>query len=478
MKNRIGSETRRLAGLSLAVFMLTGVPFQLYSQSEQLVAGKIWVSVSENLSLFHILVLLTPSRFERTDLFPHPLAAAARESFKEFRSHPAVAMTDKFFRESWYFLFDYAAYLYTDFPEARLLDGVILPDEFAANEPLKKTMEEYLDLVRDFYAASKFAEFWEQQKAALEALVATTRGGLAQDVESPSNPKVKYPRADLPRLMEEFYGTRGAARYDFVPCPFMQFSATHAEVGFADGSPRFYYLQGGDIGRNWFYQYYFAFHEFGHSFVGPLSAKYANQINALSHLFAPMRADLAKIGYGAWPTAFEEHVVRAGVLHLLRKAFGEEEMRAIWKVEEPPSFRLLDRFYAYLQDYDAQRDRHRSLEAFFPELLERLGRLEIESYRRPDRMGFYSEYKDNRLFIKDLVPDSAFAKAGVQKGDTLVSIQGDKVTSAEDFNRVKEARWNSVKEGDSVEVVLLRESREIKLKIPVPFVTDFRYIEK
>ena len=478
MHHRIKKGSRWLAGLSLAILVLTGVRLQLYAQFEQRVDGRTWVSVSKNLSLFHILVLLTPSRFDRADLFGHPLAAVAREYFKEFRTHPAVAVTDKLFNQNWYFLFDYAAYFHTDFPEARLLSGVVLPDEFATNEPLKKTLEEYLSLVRDFYAASNFPEFWEKQKSALEAVAAAIRSGLSRDAESPSRPKVKYPRADIPKLMEDFYGSGGATRYDIVPCPFMQNSATHAEVQFADGSSRFYYLQGGDIGGNPFYTTYFAFHEFGHSFVGPLSTKFATQIAALSHLFTPLKADLAKIGYGTWPTAFEDHLVRAGVLHLMRKAFGEEEMRTIWKVEEPPSFRLLGHFYAYLLDYDAQRDRYGSLEAFFPEFLKRLGRLDVESYRRPDRMGFVMDAKDDKIYIKDLVPDSAFAKAGVQKGDLLVSIQGDQVTSGEDFNRIKEARWNSVQEGDSVEIVVLRDGREVKLRIPVPFVADFRYVEK
>lgn len=464
-----------LLGVMLAVLLImsTGTWAQFEPQH---VSEKTWAAFPKNLALFHILVILTPSRWEKPELFNNPLVQTTREYFKDFRDHPAVGMTDQIFKSSWYFLLNYVALFYSDLPEAEPLQGLRLPDEIQKDENLKKTISAYLEAARAFCSASKFQEFWESRRSEFTALVQELAEGFNKYIDSPFDPKAKILPVDIPALMEKFYGSR-ADRYYFVPCPFMQNSATHVEIRTDAGENNFYFLQGGDFYKNRFYTVYYAFHEFGHSFIEPISAKYAGTIAQLSHLFPPMRENMRKLGYGDWDRAFNEHLIRAGELHLTGKAFGDAVMARMKEMEVGPYFKLIDHFYACLKEYDNKRDKYVDLESFFPEILEKLSLLRAQEFRRPDRMGFIAQFQDDALSVKDIVPNSVSAQAGLQKGDLLISIQGDLIASLEGLNDAREKWWVSAKEGDSVELVIRREGKEMKLRLPVPFIPDVRYVE-
>jgi S1-C subfamily serine protease len=137
----------------------------------------------------------------------------------------------------------------------------------------------------------------------------------------------------------------------------------------------------------------------------------------------------------------------------------------------------LSRFCDYFKEYERNRRRFKDIEAFYPEILSRLSRLRVEEFRRPGIMGFYPEYREDKLFIKDLVPDSALQRAGAQKDDILLAIGKGRIDSEESFNRAKEKWWNNAREGDSVEIIVLRQEKEIRISVPVPYVTDYRYVE-
>ena len=171
-------------------------------------------------------------------------------------------------------------------------------------------------------------------------------------------------------------------------------------------------------------------------------------------------------------------MVTAGQLLLTLKAFGEEKAEKMMERESKQGFKLLSRFYDYFEDYERNRGRFKNIEVFCPEILNRLSRLKVEEFRRPGILGFYPEYREDKLLIKDLVSDSVLHRAGAQKEDILFAMGKDRINSEESFNKAKEKWWNNAKEGEAVEIVILRQGKEVRMSVPVPFVTDYRYIER
>ncbi|MDH4272699.1 MAG: DUF4932 domain-containing protein [Candidatus Aminicenantes bacterium] len=443
---------------------------------ERQVGPKAYIAYPKNLALVHILVLLTPSRWERPDLFNNPLVQTARDYFKDVRDHPAVALTDRIFNESWYSLLNALAIMHSDWPDAKLVSGLVLPDEIQKYPDLGKTISAYVEAVRGFYADSKFQAFWDSHQNEFSSLTQELAGGFQKTMASPLDPQARIPPVDIPDVMEKFYG-ESAARYTLIPCPFMQNSATHFEVRRESGESDFYYFMGGDFFRNPFYTTYFAFHEFGHSFVEPVAARYRESIAWLSPLFSPLEESMRRLGYGSWDLTFNEHLIRAGGLLLTRKAFGEAVMLRMKDAEGNPEFKMIDHFVDSLKEYERRRDQYPNLESFFPEILKKLGRLKIGYFRRPDRMGFVAQWQDEAVTIRDVVPNSVPALAGLQKGDALLSIQSDPITSLDALNEARQKWWVGAKEGDSVELVVRRADGEHRLRLTVPFIADFRYVE-
>jgi hypothetical protein len=465
----------------LILALITTVFFPILSppapspDPERLVGDKLKVVIPKNLSLFHIIVLLTPSAEKMKDRFPHPLAQKAREYFAPYRSHPAVQLADKIFESSWYFPFNYLTFFFTDVPEAKLRQDIDLPAE-AQNPEFKALAFDFIEKAKDFYAAARFEEFWQSLKGDFEKILDEAAEQLQGDIPAPFDPHVRYPKIDFPSILDSFFGW-GAERYYFVPCIFMPFTATHAEVQAKTGGPSYFYLQGGGLLPKTIYTYNFAIHEFSHCFLGPISEKYAKEIDDLKDLYLPLKATFPSKGYRTWSRAFDEHLNEAIQLWLIRKAFGDEAMNYFKTHELDKDFKLIDYFFAAVRDYDQHRDIYKDMEAYYPEMLRQLSRLKVEPYRRPDRMGFDMGAQEGCVLIKAVVPGMAFDKAGIRGGDIVVSVGPDAVHSVDTFNAAKAKRWNTVKEGESCNVTILRAGKRIELKVAVPFIDDFRYAE-
>lgn len=328
---------------------------------EAKVGEKLWISCPKNLAVFHILVILSPSGERMKGRLQHPLAQQAREYFQGFRDHPAVQTTDSLFKMMWYFVFNAVAFYYSELPEARLIGKI--PAEYKEWRSMEKMMASYLASVRDFYRISGFEGFWKSHQKDIQSLINQVRDNL--------------PPFDIPQLLEDFYG-RKIDRFFIVPSPFMARSATHVEVQDDEGRWRFYHIDGGLGFSDSFSSAYYAFHEFSHCFIEPISIKYREEINKLAYLYEPLKKDLQSMGYKNWDRAFAEHMVTAAQIHLTRKAFGEDTAQEMLKKERKKGFKLIQHFYNYLKEYDENREEYKDLEFFYPKILSYLCRLNAE----------------------------------------------------------------------------------------------------
>jgi hypothetical protein len=414
----------------------------------------------KNVALLHVLVSLTPTGLERAEYINHPLAAEAREHFAPFADHPAVAFTEQLFRRMSYHPMNYLALLHSDFPEAREIRR--LPDYLPADEDSRAMLTRYVGLVRDFYEASGFEAFWNAHESRVAAVLDTARA----NIHAP----------ELPRMMEDFYG-REAGRFIFVTSPFMQESGFHAEL-FEDGRLDFYYFSGARTYANELYFNYIAFHEFSHSFIQPVSTKYSDRISALSHLYQPLEDRFRRMGYPTWEHAFEEHMVTAGQLHLTRSVFGDQQAMEMLEREKMRGFQLIERLYGLFAQYSESRDEYEDLEEFYPVILHDLAAVRVEEYREPDVMGFYARIDETGVAVDRVVEGSAFDQAGIEAGDLLVSIGGEPIGTEENFRAAKGRWWSAAREGDAIDVTVVRSDTSLTFSIAVPFATRYRYVER
>lgn len=459
-------------GLFFCLILSSAGPAMEYVR---LVGGKLWVSIPKNLCLFHIIAMLTPTGEAMKDRFSHPLAQKAREYFVPYKNHAAVAAADQILKDMWYFPLNYLATFFTEFPEAKLREDIELPVELH-NPEFRPLAFGFIEKAKDLYSVSRFEDFWQSQKAEFEKILSAAVKQFQEDIPSPADATIRYPHPDFPDLLESFFNAR-AERYEFVPCVFMPFSATHVEIQPKQGAPTYSYLQGGGLLPKPMYTCYFAIHEFSHSFLGPISEKYAREIDALNHLYLPLKSTFPSKGYETWAKAFDEHVNEAIQLWLVQKAFGEKDAEYFRTYELDKDFKLIDYFDESVREYDRHRDRYKDMDAFYPEILRRLSGLKAEPYRRPDRMGFDLDAQAGRILVKSVVPGMAFDRAGIRGGDIIVSVGQDAVFSMESFNQAKIKWWNSVKEGESCKLTILREGKKVELKVTVPFIDDYRYAE-
>jgi hypothetical protein len=110
-------------------------------------------------------------------------------------------------------------------------------------------------------------------------------------------------------------------------------------------------------------------HEFGHSFINPLTRKNINEINKYSKLFDPIRNIMTSQAYGEWEICVNEHINRAVVARINYIKFGEETYNLILNNERANGFFYIDAICEKLELYENSRDKYKTFEDFYPELI-------------------------------------------------------------------------------------------------------------
>ncbi|SMB99831.1 hypothetical protein SAMN00120144_2788 [Hymenobacter roseosalivarius DSM 11622] len=113
-------------------------------------------------------------------------------------------------------------------------------------------------------------------------------------------------------------------------------------------------------------------HEFGHTFINPLTVLPAVAPGLTAHqaLFKPIPGQLQ---YRDWQTSFNEHLVRAGEVRIAL-ALGLPEVSQQLRTAYS-TWIYLPFFEAQLQRYEANRARYPTIESFLPNLIRALPEL-------------------------------------------------------------------------------------------------------
>jgi len=91
----------------------------------------------------------------------------------------------------------------------------------------------------------------------------------------------------------------------------------------------------------------------------------------------------------------------------------------------------------------------------------------------PTRVGIYAEYRDGRMLLRDVLPNSAGGRAGLQPDDRVVSVEGQRIRGGRDWVQVasnfeagKPRRFEIERANKNLEVVVTLERRPLQWPDP------------
>jgi hypothetical protein len=111
-------------------------------------------------------------------------------------------------------------------------------------------------------------------------------------------------------------------------------------------------------------------HEFGHSFINPLTEANSDLVIPYESLATPIAWKMRRLAYTGWETIVNEHVIRAITIRLVAQVDGEEAGQALLEKERKQGFRYINVLSERLKEYEANRGEYPTLESFYRRLME------------------------------------------------------------------------------------------------------------
>ena len=315
--------------------------------------NKFEVSCIKNIEVFSTLINLTDYWDKlRTDF---PYASEIRDKFLPLKEHEAVKLTDRFIKQGWWQINFYnMALLITEFPDSKPIKS----SRWFESEKIAA----YLKEVNDFYKKSNYEEFWMQKQEFYKYLKKSI-------VE-----KFRKEKVNIIPIMEDFYGMEYDI-YNMIPAPQLTGMGLHVEID-NSGKKWAYYIKGPSgsnktqKGENYFVNskdlIYFAFHEFGHSFLEPLLFSNFKGLNDCLYIYENVKEGMDQKGYSRWDRVFMENFIRAIQARLTIKAWGEEMSQKLLNTEYKNGYKLVLIFDEILDEYEQNRDKYSNFKSFFP----------------------------------------------------------------------------------------------------------------
>jgi len=112
-------------------------------------------------------------------------------------------------------------------------------------------------------------------------------------------------------------------------------------------------------------------HEFGHSFCNPLIDKYTEDFRSFGEKYFPrVEKQMKGQAYGNWQTMMRESLVRACEVRYAMANDGKERPEQIANYNISRGFHWTRELSELLGQYEKQRDKYQTLDAFMPEIVE------------------------------------------------------------------------------------------------------------
>lgn len=299
-------------------------------------------------------------RFGLITRFDFPYRKEVLDHFQPFADHPAVHLFDSLSAIGFSFDAPVLAMLYFT-PPPELKPITPFDDFLLMRAGGQKALDRFMALLRDFARKTDFDAFYKSHSAAYDSMVGRARMAISGD--------------DYIKDLEEYFGVNQHS-YHIILAPLFHPGGFGVRLAHPDGGLDIYFVggpKGSDAGmplfggREDFWS--LAMHEFGHSFVNPVTMRHRDTIAHYTKLYEPIKEQMARQAYGTWESCVNEHIDRAVTARLSFKRGGPEARDRSLADDRNSGFIYVDRLAAKLEEYESQPDRYKTFADFYPELL-------------------------------------------------------------------------------------------------------------
>jgi hypothetical protein len=356
----------KLTALPVLIGFVTAFSLTTEARQKEPPASKIEARVDPRVELMSLIFRLAGSEEYNQPLSKSPYSREVDEHFGKYRDHAAV-VTAKKLRQDHGVSYDAVMKLAVHLRDTRLVETKVPLDPFPPlldkRWPPDETGE-FLKQLRAFVKETGFNEFFEQHKKLYDASGQRLTEQLA--------------KRDYIGWLNKFFGERsgGAEFHVFVgmlngPGNYgsgMLHPDGHEEITPVIGASKFDaegipVFGDGDVST--------IAHEFCHSYTNVFVDKYAEQLQPSGKkIFRHCRQVMKRMAYGNWQTMYRESLVRATVVRFLLATDGEKAAQAESRDNERRGFRWVGKLAEVLGEYESQRDRYPTFDAFMPRIVD------------------------------------------------------------------------------------------------------------
>lgn len=330
----------------------------------------IQVKINRNIETLFILYTLVDIGMPPAN---GSLCKLAEQEFKEFKNHRAVQLLDTLIPRTSITGPVNLVLHFSELPEIKQIyeldtSNIVISLIGGTNER-KRIINEFIKAFSDFYT-----------QAGVEAFLSKHQSYYQQAIDDVNK---NLPPSNFINAMEKYYGKENQA-YILNPSPvFYPNFGQGPRIATKDGQIIFNVFGplNESTGNNKDFSFdfdnheeirYKSMHEFGHSFINPITEQTDNFeiINKYSYLFKPIEHFMSEQGYRDWRTCLTEHLVRLGEIRIaasMNDTLTAMNLRKMYIGSR--KFIYLPFLEKKILEYENNRRKYITFEDFFPELM-------------------------------------------------------------------------------------------------------------
>lgn len=345
--------TQKIFSVLLITSVIVGLFFGSGQNSIAAQNKKIKVSVDPRIELMTVVQYMVGYwPMSRLDI---NYASEVQEKFGPYWEHPVLRQ----FMYMW-FVFGFSndaphdVMLHLSEPP-ELLVRIPFPKELIERAGGEKALNDFLDLIRDYAKKTKFVEFYEDHKEFYKFHTEE----VSKQIE----------KEDYVGMLEGYYGTNSNG-YALILAPLLHEGGYGVNVGgtmYAIIGPS-RSVDREPIFSDPSYLSNLAFHEFGSSFISPLSSKIREDIKRCQKLIQPIIREMEQLSYPTWEICMNEHLIRAISIRILSSKICVEETKKRIKDEYKSYFVYIEYVLDMLDEYEKNRTLFTNFSDFYPKI--------------------------------------------------------------------------------------------------------------
>lgn len=290
-----------------------------------------------------------------------------KDDYKELKNHKAVTLFDSLSKKHKFngYKIVHWALQFDSFPKLNPIKQVAEPFPFVKGENENLLTEFKAELIA-FNNEPMFQKYLKE--------VQELNNQVIKQVEKSSTIQ------NLPTYLEDYYGKK-LSSYNLILSPFLHTGGFNAEMLSSNGQKEVYALVGPN-GEIDFLPYFdkdyietdMILHEFGHSFVNPITDRYEKEIEKLKNKYYSKELEETgkDEGYNEWKYVFNELLLRATTIKIAGKHFGKDISNENLQEEISSGFGLVEKMVKLLDEYEQNRTKYPTFDLFCPILIERM----------------------------------------------------------------------------------------------------------